>query len=157
MEQKFKGQILTTTKTVNNILKVYNSSNSFSSNDWYIEANLYALSLSNRFNVPLSVSCGVIAALSPLKSWNENKIIAYSFLESGRGKHVNAFVNKAKDIKLSDGSIEAIATILNGNKITRFLMNIVKQEQTTFVTIDRNAVSIALRRTITDNEEQGVT
>lgn len=157
MKQQFKGLNLTTTKCVNNILKVYNSSDKFISSNWYVEANLYASKLANEFNVLLSVACGVIAALSPLKSWNENKLIAYSFFKSGKGKHTKCFIDKALQIKLSNGDVETIAMILNGNKVISFFINILEPNQENFVTIDRHALSIAIGRNILENEGRGIT
>jgi hypothetical protein len=157
MKQQFKGLSLTTTKCVNNILKVYNSSDKFISSNWYVEANSYAQTLAILFNVKLSVACGVIAALSPLKSWDENKKIAHSFLKNGKGKHTKAFVDKALQIKQSNGDVETIAMILNGNKIVSFFINILEPTQENFVTIDRHALSIALGRCILENEGKGIT
>lgn len=77
MEQIFKGKKIILKTAVKRILSTYNQSNSFSGSNWYVEANLYAQSLANRFKIPLSVACGVLAALSPIKKWNENKACAY--------------------------------------------------------------------------------
>lgn len=157
MKQQFKGQSLTLTKCVNNIMKVYNQSDKTISTNWYVEANQYAQSLATLYNVPLSVACGVIASLSPLKSWNENKIIAKSFLHNGKGKHTKCFIDKAVQIKQSNGDVETIANILNGNKTISFFINILEPHQQNFVTIDRHALSIALGRNILENEGKGIT
>jgi hypothetical protein len=157
MKQRFKGQTLTLTKCVNNILKVYNNSDKTISTNWYIEANEYATTLAILFNVKLSVACGVIAALSPLKSWDENKLIARSFLHNGKGKHTKAFIDKANQIKVSNGDVETIATILNGNKTISFFINILEPHEQNFVTIDRHALSIAIGRNIKENEGKGIT
>lgn len=158
MKQQFKGQSLTLTKCVNNILKVYNqASDKTSSTNWYVEANVYAQNLATKYNVPLSVTCGVIASLSPLKSWSENKRIANSFLHNGKGEHTKCFIDKARQIKLSNGDVETIASILNGNKIISFFINILEPHQQNFVTIDRHALSIALGRNILENEGKGIT
>lgn len=158
MIQKFKGQTLTLKTCVKNILSVYNSANLETSNEnWYIEANRFAQSLATKYNVKLSIACGVIASLSPLKSWTENKIIADSFLKNGKGKHTKLFVDKANQIKLSNGDAETIALILNGNKIISFFVNILEPLQENFVTIDRHALSIILGRNIIENEGVGIT
>ncbi len=157
MKQRFKGQALTLNKCVKNILNVYATSNKTSSTNWYVEANAYAQSLATKYNVPLSVACGVIAALSPLKQWSENKLIANSFLHNGRGKHTKCFVDKALQIKQSNGDVETIAMILNGNKIVSFFINILEPHQQNFVTVDRHALSIALGRNLAESEQRGIT
>lgn len=158
MKQKFKGQTLTLTKCVNNILKVYNqASNKTISNNWYVEANEFASTLSQKYGVKLSVACGIIAALSPLKSWTENKRIAESFLKTGKGKHVKAFVNKALQIKQCDGDIETVALILGGNKVISFFINILEPYQQNFVTIDRHALCIAVGKNLSEAEQRGLT
>ncbi len=158
MKQRFKGQPLTLTKCVNNILKVYSqASDKTSSSNWYAEANFFAYGLSKKYDVPLSVACGVIASLSPLKSWDENKRIANSFLHNGKGMHTKCFIDKAVQIKQSNGDVETIASILNGNKIISFFINILEPHQQNFVTIDRHALSIAIGRNLTETEQRGVT
>lgn len=157
MEQKFKGQTLILSKCVKNILSVYNEAGNVIRPNWYVSANFFAQSLANKYDVPLSVACGVIASLSPLKSWTENKIIAEGFLHNGKGKHTVAFIEKARQIKASNGDVETIALILNGNKTISFFINILEPHQQNFVTIDRHALSIALGRNILENEGKGIT
>ena len=110
-----------------------------------------------KYNVPLTVSCGIIASLSPLKSWTENKLIAESFLHNGKGKHTQVFIEKARQIKQSNGNAETIAMILNGNKIISFFFNILEPHNQNFVTIDRHALSITLGRNILEQEGIGIT
>lgn len=157
MKQAFKGKTLTLKKTVNNIVKVYNNSDKFSNNDWYKEANDYAGYLANIFDIKISVACGIIAALSPIKTWNENKLIAYSFLQSGKAGHVKLFLEKAKAILECGGEVEDICTILNGRKITSFFLNILNPSNSQNITIDRHALSIALGRNIKEQEGVGIT
>jgi hypothetical protein len=158
MKQKFKGQTLTLSKCVKNILNVYAmATHSQTKTNWYQQANHFARGLAIKYNVPLSVACGVIASLSPLKSWTENKLIAESFLRNGNGKHTQAFIDKAKQIKASNGDVETIALILNGNKTISFFINILEPNQQNFVTIDRHALSIAIGRNIQEHEGKGIT
>lgn len=157
MEQKFKSETLKLRRCVKNIVEVYNSSNKFTSHNWYQEANNFARKLAIKYDVEVSVACGIIAALSPLKSWQENKLIAEGFLKNGKGKHTKNMLDKALQIKLSDGQPETIATILNGNKITSFFINIYNPRQSNYITIDRHAISIVLGRNIKESEGVGIT
>lgn len=160
MKQKFKGRILTTTKTVNNILRVYDSL-SYPEKDWYLIANSFAKDLSVKYRNELDINCptkavnkvcGIIAALSPLKSWNENKLIAEIYLNTARAKHIKAFEQKCHDIMDSSGSIEEIVDILNGQKIVSFFLNIVNPKGVNEVTIDRHAVSIAVGEKLSNKD-----
>lgn len=119
--QKFKGQNLTLRKCVNSILRVYESNSiSTTKNNWYKDAHNFAIKQSKLYNVPVIKVCGIIASLSPLKSWTENKVIVDIFLSTGKGKHTKAMVNRAKAILACEPEAECIATILNGNKIVSF-------------------------------------
>lgn len=145
--QQFKGQKLTTTKCVNNILKVYHRNES--PTNWYEEAHDYAYILAHEFYVLLkgihiAKTAGIIAALSPLKSWDLNMQLAKDFLKTGTCGHTKTMVNKAKAILESDGNIDTICDILNGNKITSFFLNIYNPDTSNVVTIDRHAMDIAL-------------
>ena len=157
MKQKFKGQTLTLSKCVKNILSVYALANKQATKNWYVEANHFARGLAIKYNVPLTVSCGIIASLSPLKSWTENKLIAEGFLHNGQEKHTKLFIGKARQIKASNGDVETIALILSGNKIISFFINILEPHQQNFVTIDRHALSIILGRNILEREGVGMT
>ena len=163
MKQRFNNQVLTMTKTVNNILRVFDEADC-NGYDWYIQAHEFARGLAGKYLLPkkdadkqaLTKVCGIIASLSPLKTWEQNKIIAEGFLRDGKVKHIKLFKGKAKDILLSDGNIDTVAEILNGNKITSFFLNILDPYNNTAVTIDRHAVSIAIGENIdpvmTDNQ-----
>lgn len=160
MKQKFKGEVLTTTKTVNKIIKMYNQSSNKEGLTWYTEAKEFAETMSMLFmydnptdfladddwDIKVTKVCGVIAALSPLKSWEENKKITISFLDKGISNHTKVMTNKAKAIMQSDGDISTISDILRGSKITSFFLNILDPVYNTGVTIDRHAVSLAVGR-----------
>lgn len=159
----FKGQKITRTKCKNNILKIYNQTSEDERYDWYQEANDYALNEltfgSNEQEVERyhKIACGVIAALSPVKSWSENKRVAKQLIETGECGHMKQFVNKAKRIMQSDGTDEQILSILNGRKISAFYLNIAYPNKANNVTIDRHALSVALGYWVTDEDYRGMT
>ncbi len=154
MKQVFKGQILTRTKVVNNILRTYQKREDADVFDWYQEAHEYAQQLSRQTSTDVARCCGIIAALSPLKTWEQNKIIAYSFLSSGRGQHTRVMKTKAREILKRGENIETICEILNGNKITAFFMNILRPQDSSILTIDRHAIAISLGRDAKQNEQE---
>ena len=151
MKQKFNGEICTTTKTVNNILRVYDQSDG-DGFYWYREANEFAEKLGEEYKVSDWKVAGIIAAFSPLKSWELNKVIAEQFLATGKASHTAVMVKKAKDIMESDGQVTTICDILNGNKIVNFFLNIAQPVDLGGVTIDRHAISIAVGKVLPDSK-----
>ena len=155
MKQTFKGRELTTVKMVNNILRIYDQSEN--RKHWYFEAHYFAKMMLDDPLVmepllTLSKVCGIIAALSPLKSWEENKRIAHSFLTTGVSYHTGVMTNKAKEILASNGEPDIICDILKGNKITSFFLNIYDPKNVHIVTIDRHAQDILLGGVLSDKK-----
>jgi hypothetical protein len=129
--------------------------------NWYEEAHEFAKYLAREYlmeiestmsidayeavaNAALAKAAGIIASLSPLKTWTENKEIAELFLNHGRVKHTGMFKKKAQLIYDSDGDVSTICEVLNGNKITSFFLNIYNPKEGSVVTIDRHALAIAV-------------
>lgn len=156
-KQQYKGVTLSRTVVKNNIEKIYNRSSKEDRRDWYQEAHEFAQSLSRDYDVRISTACGIIAALSPLKAWEQNKKCAISFLEVGNGKHMKTFQEKAEQLLGCSGSDKCITGILRGNKIISFYTNIMYPQEAKEVTIDRHALSIALGRWTTEDDYRGMT
>lgn len=150
--QKYQHSILTKTKVKNNILRVYQISEV--KNSWYLEAHSFAKELSSK-RCTLIQACGILSALSPLKTWNQNKTIAKAFiLDNIRAKlHTSTQLNKAITIlSLTNPTEQEILTILNGDKTKSFFINIYKPYDIEHVTIDRHALSIALGKKLSNTE-----
>lgn len=169
IKQVFKGKLLTRTKVKNNILKIWDKTLPDERFDWYKDAKEFAInevaqiiSLEHS-NQPkystynINKACGIIAALSPLKTWEQNKKIAIEFVLTENCGHIQQFKNKALDILKSSGTDEEILSILKGKKISSFYCNIRYPQQCTNITIDRHALSIALNTWITDEDYRGIT
>ena len=153
MKIKYKGYSLTHRKVVNNILRMYDKSSKEDRKEWYNDANNFAYFTcihGVRFNgvkedkMLIPKFMGIIAAMSPLKNWDENKKIAEHFLLTGKVKHTKAVAQKVKKIMESKGDDCSILDLLNGDKTSSFYMNIKHPESRFHVTIDRHAVSIAM-------------
>lgn len=157
MKQVHKNVVLSRTKTVNNILKIWNLSQPEDRYDWYNEAYHFALSVSEVTDLNINQVCGVIAALSPRKTWEQNKIQAVQFIKTGNCGHMNAFKDKAARIIACSGNEDQILKILNGAKITSFYLNIRYPQQSINITIDRHALSICLGRWINEFDYTGMT
>lgn len=95
-KQTYKGKLLTRTKIKNNILSIYKLSDKSDKYDWYAEANAFAQELADDYDIHLTSACGIIASLSPLKQWEQNKQCAISFLDNGNGKHMQVFQRQSR-------------------------------------------------------------
>ena len=157
MKQKYNGKTLYTKRVKNNILNIYSLSTIEDKKDWYGIANDFANQLSVSYNIPIQKVCGVIAALSPMKNWEENMRIAELFIADGVAKHTKLFSKKAKDIIESSGDVNDIVDILNGNKIISFFLNILNPETSKNITIDRHALSVALGYRVKDKDLKSLT
>ena len=157
--QVYKGQQLTRTVVKNNILRIWKMSSEEDRHDWYKDALAYAsyVALYIDGKKAINKACGVIAALSPVKTWSHNKTCALDLVTTGDCGHMKQFKQKAKDILASDGTDETILSILNGNKISAFFLNIRYPDVANVITIDRHALSIALGRWITEEDYRGMT
>ncbi len=153
MKQQFKNEQLSRTVVKNRIIKLFNQTTTDERFDWYQDANNFAKNLHSNH----SKAIGVIAALSPVKTWDQNKVCAKYFINKGVSGHMKQFTEKADRILRSDGTDEEILSILNGSKISAFYMNIKYPQHGANVTIDRHALSICLNRWVTDKEYSGMT
>jgi hypothetical protein len=147
------------TKIKNNILRVYADSLESEKNDWYREANQWAVDVSNfllsfkRLNVSVKQVLGITSALSPLKEWEKNKELTVDFILSGDCGHMKNNKIKAWRILHHCETDDDILKVLNGPKTSRFYMNMMYSNDATSVTVDRHAIAIAIGRTATDVEQ----
>ena len=117
------------------------------SGDWYVGALRYAIEISdnvqdNKLCARINKTIGIIAAVSPKKAWERNKILALQIIRGKRSGTFNFLIKKCELILRSDGADAEIIKILNGKKIVSFYRNI--KQQSNVVTIDRHATAIAL-------------
>lgn len=165
VKQVFKGKTLTRTVVKNNILRIWGMTDETERHDWYKNANVLAKIIAGTmpaYNYQGKLTnmrkvVGIIAALSPLKTWEQNLVLAREFLKSGTCGHMGQFVQKATDILNSSGTDEDILDILNGRKITSFYLNIMYYESANYITIDRHALSVALGYWVTEEDYAGMT
>lgn len=159
---KIKGKRVYKKALVRNIVNCYNDASIHSLREglaWYKDAHHLCENWANKYGTDASKVAGIIAALSPLTSWDRNKEIAELFLQGKRkGLHTKVMIDKAEKI-LSCNSWDDIPEILNGDKITSFFHNINTPYSrfSHFVTIDRHAISVAYGREINDKERPQLT
>lgn len=156
-KQKFQGKTLYTKTCVDNILTTFESSTGQAVDvDWYREAHTYGLDLYLMFEESLVKVFGIIAALSPQKSWNENKRLAKEFLKGNESGQTKANLNKARRIlDLPRSNKEDVLDILNGEKTKAFFLNMLEPNTVNGVTVDRHAVEIAVGKVL-DNHTMTV-
>lgn len=148
---RFKNKTYTKTKVKNNIKRILSASNDTLFYNWYEGANEFCNVASDIYNIPQSKVIGILAALSPLKSWDENKNLLLSFLDGDYFGHTSVFINKALDILEGSGKDTDILKTLKGLKISSFYLNIKYPLCAKNVTIDRHAISIATGIKFTEN------
>ncbi len=165
MSQQFKNTTLTRVKVRNNILKVWEQTTEEDRFDWYQGAHDFACKLASisirethDYNKDVARACGVIAALSPMVSWDRNKTLAIQLYNRPEAWNIlgclKASAKKAYNIIQSDGSDQAILEILKGKKTSAFFLNILYPDQAISLTIDRHALSIAVGQKLSDDKLQ---
>lgn len=155
--QTYKKRELSRTKVVNNILRIWELTDDVERMDWYLEAHKWAEWVGQVNQVSTAKVCGILASLSPVKTWNQNLKCASDMITRGDCGHMVVFKDKARRILASDGNNQTILDILNGNKIKAFYTNIMYPQLNSEITIDRHALSIALGYWVTDEDYQGMT
>lgn len=109
--------------------------------EWYSEAHSFAVSLSNQYGISVMVACGIIAALSPQKEWNLNKIIANLYFQEIY-KHTGTQIQKCRNIEKCK-TVEEINEVLGGLKTINFFNNIYDPRNPDYVCIDRHIAKVA--------------
>jgi len=138
----YNGRTYGKRSVINSIKREFDLSENVS--DFYANANLWCRQLAEEAGTDAVTAIGIVAALSPLKSWENNKQLAQRvLLEKIYTGHTKLQMGKAVQILSSSGPSE-IESILHGEKTTNFFRNILFYKSKTDVTIDRHAVNLAL-------------
>lgn len=132
-----------------NLLTVWSTVQDDDKEHWYANASeiveIFCRDLQERTGmyIPLPNALGVVAAMSPLKTWEQNILDAFRFLEFGDYYGLGQHKRKAIAI-LGASSPEEIAKILRGQKITAFFWNLHNQNMWEHITIDRHMIYMCL-------------
>jgi hypothetical protein len=140
--------------SVENVLGVYNNSTALDLRTgltWYMDAHNFAKILDPN-NV--SRAAGIIAALSPLNGWENNKNkAALLYRQNGGGENVGLKKNVAKAQRIYNG--EHPDNVLKGDKVTAFYRTILDPFGDIEPVIDRHAFDIAVGKR-TDEKTRGM-
>jgi hypothetical protein len=149
----YKGKQISRTQVKNNILKVLNKSQDTDRNDWYKEAHEWCKTQAKENNLSLAVIIGIVSAVSPMKRWDLTKRIATGFITKGTAGHTKNQMDKAREIlALNSPTDDQVTSILRGPKTTNFYLDIMHYNNRTHVTIDRQAIQVAIGRIMSDKE-----
>lgn len=141
------------TPQVSNVLAVYNGASADAMREglsWYLDAHNFA-----RILDPENVAraAGIIAALSPMNGWENNKRkAAQLYAQNGDGTGCGLTRNVAKAVRIFNG--EKPLDVLNGDKVTAFYRTILDPTGDIDPVIDRHAFDIAVGER-TDEKRRG--
>ena len=153
---KFQGKTIYTKTCVQNIVNCYLKGD-VNNSTWYHDANTFCRILKSKsehdYNKSISLEsvCAVVSALSPQKSWEENKRIAENFILNDLFKgNTSSSINKAIRCLNSNDVYEHL-NILNGEKTKAFYLNILYPKKITGATVDRHALEVALNKKLNNH------
>lgn len=139
---------------VSNVLAVYNGASADAMRDglsWYLDAHNYA-----RVMLPhhVEMGAGIIAALSPMNGWENNKRKAAQLVrQNGDGTGCGLYRNVAKAVRIYNG--ETPLDVLGGDKVRAFYQTILDPHGDIDPVIDRHAFDIAVGER-TDEKRRGI-
>lgn len=135
----------TDTPAVSNVLAVYNGASADevrSGLSWYLDAHNVSRTLADTYGVSVEAAAGIIAALSPMNGWENNKRKAAQLLAQGHGEGIGLPANVTKALRIRAG--ESPLDVLNGDKVTAFYRTILDPTGDIDPVIDRHAFDIAV-------------
>lgn len=128
--------------TATNLLATYEQATEqdrIDGRSWYVVANEYGRKLSVLHNLTVRQGIGIIAALSPQTSWEENIRIAHALCDNPQSSHHTADAT-SKALRILNGADPE--TVLGGRKVRSFYANMLYPTTAGHVTIDRHAAAI---------------
>lgn len=146
--------IVTDKPSVSNVLAVYNGANATNMREglsWYLDAHNEA-----RILTPGNPSkgAGILAALSPMNGWENNKNKARQLIaQNGDGSGCGLYRNVAKAVEIYKGANPL--DILGGDKVRAFYSTILDPFGDIDPVIDRHAFDIAVGER-TDEKRRGI-
>lgn len=155
---------MTDTPNVSNILSVYNGASSDTMRaglSWYLDAHNFARTVGGGRAHHVARNAGIIAALSPLNGWENNKRKAAQVIAmrgriavaKGQPNGIGIGNNVAKAVAIYNGGDPL--DILSGDKVRAFFRTILNPTGDIDPVIDRHAFDIAVGER-TDDKRRGI-
>ena len=144
-------------KIIDRLISYYQSAGKPTANDWYKQANLACLSLSNKYGLEIETIAAVVAALSPRVPWRSNlagaDTIIGAFLGGANPESVFRAVAGFSANKRKAWAIlaENNPALLSGQKVTNFYFNILGHQNG--VTIDTWMITAMLGLPINQSKD----
>lgn len=149
----------TDTPLVSNVLAVYNGATADQIRfglTWYSDAHNYARLLSSTYDISVAQAAGIIAALSPMNGWENNKNKAMQLIRQGNGTGCGLYRNVEKAMAILLGGFDVNPLdILGGDKVRAFYQTILDPHGDIDPVIDRHAFDIAVGEN-TDEKRRGI-
>lgn len=150
--------------SVNNILAVYNAASATALRDglsWYMDAHNFARTVGGGRSHHVARNAGIIAALSPLNGWENNKRKAAELIslrariavEKGKPNGIGLGSNVKKAIDIYNGGDPL--SVLRGDKVVAFFETILDPTADIDPVIDRHAFDIAVGER-TNEQRRGI-
>lgn len=148
---------MTDTPQVSNVLAVYNGASADALRQglsWYLDAHNVSRRLASAYGLTTPQVAGIIAALSPMNGWGNNKRKAEQLLsQGGNGEGCGLTRNVAKAVAIYNGADPL--DILGGDKVRAFYATILDPMGDIDPVIDRHAFDIAVGER-TDEKRRGI-
>jgi hypothetical protein len=143
---------------VENVLAVYNGASAHALREgisWYTDAHNYAILLCMNYDISVAQAAGIIAALSPMNGWENNKRKATQLIRQNNGEGCGLLRNVAKAEAILFGGFDIDPLdILGGDKVRAFYQTILDPTADIVPVIDRHAFDIAVGER-TDERRRG--
>lgn len=141
------------TPSVDNVLAVYNratAANLRSGLSWYLDAHNFARTVGGARAHHVARNAGIVAALSPMNHWNNNKRKAALVIslrgrivvEPGKPNGIGLGANVKKAVDIYNGNEPE--SVLSGDKVLAFYRTILNPLGDIDPVIDRHAFDIAI-------------
>lgn len=152
------------TPSVANILAVYNNASAEDMRaglGWYVDAHNWCVSMAGTHRPHLVArNAGIVAALSPLNGWGNNKRMAHRVISKrgmitvvkGQKNGIGIGANVTKAIAIYKGSDPM--DVLKGNKVRAFYATILNPTGDIIPVIDRHAFDIAIGERTNDDRRK---
>lgn len=152
------------TPSVSNVLSVYETASADSIREglsWYMDAHNFARTVGGGREWHVARNAGIIAALSPLNGWENNKRKAAELIsrraritvEPGKPNGIGIGSNVAKAIAIYNGIDPLVA--LSGDKVVAFYKTILDPTGDFDPVVDRHAFDIAVGER-TNDKRRGI-